>query len=405
MKLKFDKKLLKISAYVIFTAISIYISFEIISNLGSIFNWIFSTFSMIYTLIKPLIIAAIIAYIFYPLTRFIENILKNNKIYSVKNLSNRRIISIFSSYLFIIGIIIAVIWGIYFMIGGQLSQNISLGNIIEYIENYANNSTFDLTSVTESLENNLNLPFIHSLEPYIIEFVTYIQNYIIENLGSLSSHIMSIGSSIATFFIAFIISIYLLKDSEYFLNLFKKLYYIVFRNSKAGYYTTNLFLIIHDSFSRFIRGQLLEACFVGLLSTIALTIVGIHYAPVIGLISGICNMIPYVGPVAGTILAALMALLSGNFIKIIYAVIAMIIVQQIDNHLLAPKIVGDSVGLHAVFTMLAIIVGGNVGGLFGMLLAVPLTATFRVIFNLWYDKNFANSHAKIIDIQEKDHQS
>lgn len=390
MKFKIDKNLLKISSYVIFTAISIYISFQIISNLGSIFNWIFSTFYNIYTLIKPLIIASIIAYIFYPLTRFIENILKNNKIYSVKNQSNRRIISIVSAYLLIIGIIIALICGIYFMIGGKLSQSTSLENIIEYIENYANNNTFNLVSVTESLENNLNLPFMDSLEPHIINLVTYIQNYIIENLGSLSSHIMSIGSSIVTFFIAFIISIYILKDSEYFLNLFKKLYYIVFRNSKAGYYTTNFFLIIHDSFSKFIRGQLLEACFVGILSAIALTIVGIDYAPVIGLISGICNMIPYVGPIAGTILAALMALLSGNFIKIIYSVIAMIIVQQIDNHLLAPKIVGDSVGLHAVFTMLAIIVGGNVGGLFGMLLAVPLTASFRIIFNLWYDKNFEN---------------
>ena len=390
MKFKIDKNLLKISSYVIFTAISIYISFQIISNLGSIFNWIFSTFYNIYTLIKPLIIASIIAYIFYPLTRFIENILKNNKIYSVKNQSNRRIISIVSAYLLIIGIIIALICGIYFMIGGKLSQSTSLENIIEYIENYANNNTFNLVSVTESLENNLNLPFMDSLEPHIINLVTYIQNYTIENLGSLSSHIMSIGSSIVTFFIAFIISIYILKDSEYFLNLFKKLYYIVFRNSKAGYYTTNFFLIIHDSFSKFIRGQLLEACFVGILSAIALTIVGIDYAPVIGLISGICNMIPYVGPIAGTILAALMALLSGNFIKIIYSVIAMIIVQQIDNHLLAPKIVGDSVGLHAVFTMLAIIVGGNVGGLFGMLLAVPLTASFRIIFNLWYDKNFEN---------------
>ena len=115
-------------------------------------------------------------------------------------------------------------------------------------------------------------------------------------------------------------------------------------------------------------------------------IAGIDYAPVIGLISGICNMIPYVGPIAGTILAGTMALLSGSYIKIIYAVVAMIVVQQLDNHLLAPKIVGDSVGLHAVFTMLAIIVGGSTGGFLGMLLAVPLTASFKVLFNLWYDK-------------------
>ena len=97
-------------------------------------------------------------------------------------------------------------------------------------------------------------------------------------------------------------------------------------------------------------------------------------------------MIPYVGPIVGTVLAAIMGLLSGRPIKIIYAIIAMLIVQQIDNNLLAPKIVGESVGLHAVFTMLAIIIGGNALGLIGMLIAVPLAASFRVLFNIWYEK-------------------
>lgn len=97
-------------------------------------------------------------------------------------------------------------------------------------------------------------------------------------------------------------------------------------------------------------------------------------------------MIPYVGPLVGTVLAAVMALFSGDPMKILYAIIAMQIVQQIDNNLLAPKIVGESVGLHAVFTMMAILIGGNIGGLAGMLLAVPLAASFRVLFNDWYDK-------------------
>ena len=194
---------------------------------------------------------------------------------------------------------------------------------------------------------------------------------------------MSIGSSIASFLIAIVLSIYLLKDSEYFIGLWNKLCYLVFRKSKAGIYTKKIFLIIHDVFSKFIRGQLLEAVFVGVLSSIALTIVGIDYAIVIGVIAGICNMIPYVGPIVGTVLAAIMGLLSGRPIKIIYAIIAMLIVQQIDNNLLAPKIVGESVGLHAVFTMLAIIIGGNAFGLIGMLIAVPLAASFRILFNLY----------------------
>lgn len=102
-------------------------------------------------------------------------------------------------------------------------------------------------------------------------------------------------------------------------------------------------------------------------------------------------MIPYVGPLVGTILAAIMGLLSGRPIKVIYAIIAMLVVQQVDNNLLAPKIVGNSVGLHAVFTMMAILVGGNIGGLLGMLLAVPIAASIRVLFNKWYEE-YTNSN-------------
>ena len=101
-------------------------------------------------------------------------------------------------------------------------------------------------------------------------------------------------------------------------------------------------------------------------------------------------MIPYVGPLVGTVLAAIIGLLSGFPIKAIYAIVAMLIVQQIDNHLLAPKIVGQSVGLHPVFTIMAILIGGKIGGLLGMLISVPLVASIRVLFNNWYN-NFAYS--------------
>ena len=95
-------------------------------------------------------------------------------------------------------------------------------------------------------------------------------------------------------------------------------------------------------------------------------------------------MIPYIGPVVGTILAVIIALLSGQPIKAVWAVIGMLVVQQVDNNLLAPKIVGDSVGLHPVFIMLAIIIGGSVGGLIGMLIAVPVAASFKILISKWY---------------------
>lgn len=389
MKIHFDKKLLKYSIYVTLTAIAIFLALTIMSNIGTIFTTIFSIIGNCLSLIKPLLIAIIIAYLLFPLTRSIENFLRTNTIYKVKKQGNRRMIAIISSYLLIIAIVLAIIWGIYFMIGGQLSKSTTLTNIINDISSYLNSNSFTTSSIKSTLEN-LNISFIDKLEPYIIQIVDTVQKYIINNLGLMTSNIMSIGSSIATFFISIIISIYILKDSEYFIGLWKKLYSLIFKDTVAGKKCSEIFSIINDVFSKFIRGQLLECFCVGALSAIALSIARIDYAVVIGIIAGICNMIPYVGPIVGTILAAVMGLLSGSPIKVLYAIIAMLVVQQIDNNFLAPKIVGQSVGLHAVFTMMAILIGGNIGGLIGMLIAVPIAASIRVIFNKWYD-NYTSS--------------
>ena len=389
MKIHFDKKLLKYSIYVTLTAIAIFLALTIMSNIGTIFTTIFSIIGNFLSLIKPLLIAIIIAYLLFPLTRSIENFLRTNTIYKVKKQGNRRMIAIISSYLLIIAIVLAIIWGIYFMIGGQLSKSTTLTNIINDISSYLNSNSFTTSSIKSTLEN-LNISFIDKLEPYIIQIVDTVQKYIINNLGLMTSNIMSIGSSIATFFISIIISIYILKDSEYFIGLWKKLYSLIFKDTVAGKKCSEIFSIINDVFSKFIRGQLLEGFCVGALSAIALSIARIDYAVVIGIIAGICNMIPYVGPIVGTILAAVMGLLSGSPIKVLYAIIAMLVVQQIDNNFLAPKIVGQSVGLHAVFTMMAILIGGNIGGLIGMLIAVPIAASIRVIFNKWYD-NYTSS--------------
>jgi len=384
MKIEFDKKLLKYSIYVTITAVIIYMAFLIIFNIGSLFKTTFDALSYLADLIKPLLIGIIIAYLLYPITRGIENFSEKNKVYKIQKASTRRVLAVILSYLLIIGIFLGLLCGIYFMIGGQLSNNTTITNMTQAISLYLSNTSFSTESIKKTLDG-LNSSLVDTIKPYIIDAIVYLQKYIENNLGNMTSYIMSIGSSIATFFIALIISIYLLKDSEYFMSLWNKLYYLVFRKSNVGSKIAYIFKVIHEVFGKYLRGQLLEAFFVGALSAIALSIVGINYAFVIGIISGICNMIPYIGPVVGTVLAAIIGLLSGRPIKVLYAIGAMLIVQQVDNNLLAPKIVGESVGLHAVFTMLAILIGGNVGGLLGMLLAVPIAASFKVLFNSWYE--------------------
>ena len=159
----------------------------------------------------------------------------------------------------------------------------------------------------------------------------------------------------------------------------------------------------NTTFTNYIRGQLLEAFFVGLLSTIALTLLDVDYAIVIGALAGITNMIPYVGPFIGTVLAGIMALLSGNFLLVLWVIIAMQVVQQIDNNFLQPKIIGESVELHAVFTMVAIIVGGDIAGLIGMLIAVPIFASAKKLISNWYTSH--GFEAKRLELEKSQSES
>lgn len=383
MKIDFDKKLLKYLTYISVTIIVLYISFFIISNMGNIIGTMTSIISYVISLVKPFLIAIIIAYLLYPISKFIENFLKNNRFLKIKSSSKRRLIGILISYLCVFTILGGIIRGIYVMIGGQISRSTTIDFIMTDINNYFANNNFSIDSIQNSIDN-LNSPIFTSLKPYILNAASSVYEYFANNISKFTTSIFSLGSNIVTFFIAFIISIYLLKDREYFLSIWNRLYSLIFKDSKVGKNITNTFSIINVVFGKFIKGQLLEAFIVGILSAIVLSIVKIQYGVVIGIIAGICNMIPYVGPIVGTILAAIMGLLSGSPIKILYAIIGMVVVQQIDNHLLAPNIVGNSVGLHPVFTMMAILIGGNLFGVIGMLISVPLAASLKILFSNWY---------------------
>jgi predicted PurR-regulated permease PerM len=384
MKIEKDDKLLKYAIYITLTAIAIYIAYSIMGNVGTILSSLMKIINVFMTLLKPLLVALIIAYLFHPATRKIEEVLNKKKIF--KKNDSRRVFAITVVYILIISLVIAMICGIYIMIGGQLSRNTTISNIVVYITDYLNNNQLS-TDVIQKKLDSLNIQLPENINTTVTKVVSSLQEYVTSSIGSLASSVITFANNLVSFLISLILSIYLLKDSEYFKDLWNKFYYMIFRKGKAGKVIGECATVVNTTFSNYIRGQLLDACIVGVLSTIALTIIGVDYAVIIGIISGICNMIPYIGPMVGTVLAAIMGLLSGEPIMILWAIIAMVIVQQIDNNLLAPKIVGDSVGLHPVFTMLAILIGGNIGGLIGMLIAVPITASAKILISKWYEAN------------------
>ncbi len=128
----------------------------------------------------------------------------------------------------------------------------------------------------------------------------------------------------------------------------------------------------------FVRGQLLVAIFVGTLTTISLLILRVDFAVLVGVIAGVANIIPYLGPIIGIIPATFFALLDSP-VKALWVILIFTAIQQIESGILVPRVMGRRVGIHPVFVMLAMMIGSRVFGVLGLLIAVPTAATVKVL--------------------------
>jgi putative permease len=130
----------------------------------------------------------------------------------------------------------------------------------------------------------------------------------------------------------------------------------------------------------YLRGQFVDAVTFGLLSIIALWILGVNYFVFLGVFAGLANLIPYVGPIAGMVPATIVAVLgSGDLGSGVSVVIAFVILKMIDDFVVQPLVVASSVEMHPVIVLIAIMVGGGLYGILGMLLAVPVAGFFKVV--------------------------
>lgn len=141
---------------------------------------------------------------------------------------------------------------------------------------------------------------------------------------------------------------------------------------------------VGSSIASFVRGQLLVAAIVGIASSIGMWAIDLPFWLLIGLIAGALNLIPFLGPLVGGALAAGVALLNGDVSQAIWAVAIFTAIQQVDNHIITPMVQRTRVKLSPLVIVLALIIGGSLAGLLGVLIAVPVTAAVRIVLgHLW----------------------
>lgn len=386
MKIVVDKTYVKYSAYVIFTATILYILYGIISNLGFIVKIGWMALGSVFSVLSPLIVALVITYLLHPLVSWIEAfILKNIKLLAPKANKNdkyrqiRRTISVLITYLLFFGLIIFFIASLYGLISGSLPKHIDINSMLASITDYSRTANQLFANLTVSMENS---GFSPDVKTQLLQLIQVSKTVTANAIAGLFTSLQGFGNNLLNITLGFIIAFYFLSDMQYFKNLYHQCTSMLFKRrhyEKMASYMADINAVV----SSFIRGQLLDALIVGILSSIALYIVGLDFAVFVGMTSGLFNIIPYFGPLIGSVLAVVVALLGGSLHKAVLAVIALVIVQQIDSNIISPKIVGNSVGLHPVFVMLAIIIGGSCMGIWGMLIAVPVAGIIKLIINRW----------------------
>lgn len=215
---------------------------------------------------------------------------------------------------------------------------------------------------------------MESVEEGLSDTLDSIKTFIGNSIVNVANATMRLFSRFVNLILIPVLTFYFLKDKDKYKD---KIGELVPKN-----YRKDIFKLSKDidkELGNYIRGQLLVCLFIGVMTSIALLIIGIDFALIIGIFAGIFNIIPYLGPVIGLIPAVIFAALEDPS-KIIWVVISMSAIQQIESSFVSPKIVGDSVGLHPTVVMIAVLIGGGYFGLIGMLLAVPIVASSRVIY-------------------------
>jgi predicted PurR-regulated permease PerM len=150
---------------------------------------------------------------------------------------------------------------------------------------------------------------------------------------------------------------------------------------------------IDEIISAFLRGHFLVCVIVGILTGVGMYLIGLDFALIIGIIAGVAELVPFLGPIIAAVPALSLALLISRETAL-YAVLVILIVQQLENAVISPKILGRSMGLHPLVVIFTIMAGGELYGLLGILLAVPVAATLKVVLRYIYLKlvDEANSH-------------
>ena len=366
--MELNKNNIKRIIFILFAAAVIFWSVLNYSIIISAIKWVIGVLS-------PLIIGLCFAFILNLLLRPLESgwdwlFLRKGDSPTAKKL--KRPVSIFISIILTLGAIVAV----FFIIIPEVSR--TLRTIIDALPGYFEDLKAWWKELSEFLaEYSVILPELNFENTAIIakltEFVTSSGEMIFNHTINTTTAIVS---AVFNIFIGFAFCIYLLAGKERLIGQTKRTLTAAFSEKRAKRIFAFLSRV-NDSFSHFVTGQVVEAIIIGLLCFIGMLILGLPYATVVSVLVGVTALIPILGAYIGTAVGALLILVESP-IKALWFIVFIIILQQLEGNLIYPHVVGKSVGLPGIWVLAAVTVGGNIYGVMGMLVSVPVCSVIYV---------------------------
>lgn len=335
-------------------------------------------------IIMPFILGFFFACLVNPLVKSIKRGL--NHIHKGKAMQVKRAISVFISYLIVIGIITILIIYIYPQVKDSVSE---LGKSIRSGYQYM---------ITHEQEINDTIPFID-----LSGAIEYAKNFLYDKIMNHSSdifpYVYQISSSVLgtayNVLMGLVVSIYIILDSRKLKRSVKKIIYAISPKNREKEVWETLKQCNHI-FNGFLFGKVIDSLIIGIICLIAMSILRLPYALLLSLIVCITNMIPYFGPFIGAVPGVLIYLFIDFRLAIIFAVMILIL-QQFDGLYLGPKILGDQTGIKPLWVIFGITVGGAYFGVMGMFLGVPAVAVLMYLVNLFLNKKLKKKNITSLD--------
>lgn len=352
-------------------AIIVVFFYKMLDNFSNIQEWFVSFMKIL----KPFMVGLLLSYILYIPCKKIECLLNKSKIKIIAKKS--RGLSVVLTYILLVLILIVVINCIF---------PILKESFIELFNNIPNYYDIIVNKISEipqdSLLNNDTVKDVISevQNVDVKQFININNGKIVEY----AKNLINVFLGLFDLFVATVVSVYILLQRTTIINFLRKLTRAIFKKETFDA-IDKYFIRANQVFFTFITSQLLDAIIVGILTTVAMIILKVKYAFLLGFLIGLFNMIPYIGAIVAVAIGIVITLITGGIGQTVIMAVVVVILQQIDANIINPKIIGSSLEVSPLLVIFAITIGGAYFGIIGMFLAVPIAVVIKTVLEDYVD--------------------